>query len=179
MMLLAALLVMQATPWVYVDPAASKAAAQIFRDACTKGEVNVTPENGHRLSDRDAVDYAHVLGWRATKHSTVVEFTNPRATYLVFADYEGNQPGSIGRECVVVSRVLSLEDALAAMMSTAPEIEPRRAWIPNMYLNGWTVDARKRGFRSSVSVRGDRSVQIDLGTYASAMDKQTSESGKQ
>lgn len=179
MMLPAALLLMQATPWVYVDPAASKAAAQIFQDACTKGEVKVSPENGHRLSDHDATDYTDVLGWRATRHSTVVEFTKPRATYLVFADYRANQPGSIGRECVVVSRVLSLDDALAAMISTAPDIQPRRAWIPNMYLNGWSVDARKRGFRTSVAVRSDRSIQISLGTYASAMEQQTLEPAKQ
>ncbi len=175
---LAALLIQAAAP-ESVDEAGSKAVVQIFRDACTRGEVRVPADRAHLLSDDDAATYSGFFGIRQTKRITVIKFDDPRSTYVIFADYKNNQPKSIGRRCIVVSPILTLDDALRAMVWTAPDLEPQRQWVPNMYKDIWTIDAPKRGFKSTVSVLSDRSVRIEIGTYASALNQNSSEARKQ
>ena len=171
MLAFAPLLLAQSIPWVYADDAASKKAVQIFKEACTQGALKLSPERGRILEQNELTDFTSVLQFfRATKNATVIKFNDPRGTFLVFADYVKVQAKGLGRQCIVVSRVLSLNDALAALIETAPDREPRRTWIPNMYLNGWTIDAPDRGFRASVGLRSDRSVIMEIGTYGSAMD---------
>ena len=169
MILAAAMLMIQQAPSVYSDEAGSKAALQIFRDACTEGHIAVPPDRGRILRDSELTDFADFIRWRATRGKTVVKFNYPRGTFLIFADYKHVQPKGIGRECIVVSRVLSLEDAVRGIVWTAPDLYPSRTW------GGWAIDVPERGFRARAIVRSDRSMLLELGTYASVLKPTTSE----
>jgi hypothetical protein len=152
------------------SPAASAAAAQVFKQACVQGTLKLSPERGRILKEYELTDFTSVLRWgRPTKNKTVIKFNDPPATYLVFADYGKAQPKSIARECIVVSRVITLDDAMAALIGTAPDLEPRLTWISNMYLREWTIDAPRRGFRARMRVRDDRSILLDVGSYETAI----------
>jgi hypothetical protein len=176
----AALIQSQIAPAIYADAAGSKAALQIYTDACTKGQIAISPSKAHTLSERDAVRFEGLLPFsRSTKKTAVIEFTYPRATYLIFAEFKHNQRRSIGRVCMVLSKVLSLDDALRAIMLTAPDIEPVQTWIPDTWKNGWVIDAPKRGFRASASFQNDRSILLQLGIYAAALDQSSSMARKQ
>lgn len=171
MILFAVLMLLQPAPSIYENDVASNRAVEIFRQACTEGALDLRVHAGRILTDHEAMRYRHVLpGMRATTREQVIQFSYPRATFLVFADFERVQPNGIARECVLVSRVISLKDALRAIIWTAPDVEPVRARIPGIYSYGWLVDVPKRGFRASVSLQSDRSIMVELGTYASAAD---------
>ena len=154
----------------HASPNASAAAAAVFKEACVEGTLKLTPARGRILKEDELTDFTSVLRWaRPTSNKTVIKFNQPPSTYLIFADYEHVQPKSIARECVVVSRVITQDDAMAALMKTAPGMKPRATWIPNMYFPEWTIDAPKRGFRARMRVRDDRSILLEIASYASAI----------
>jgi hypothetical protein len=56
---------------------------------------------------------------------------------------------------------------MAALMATAPGIDPILTYIPVMYLPEWIIDQPKKGYRSLMHIRDNGSIILDVGMYNS------------
>jgi hypothetical protein len=149
--------------------AASAAAAAAFREGCEQGSLKLTPERGRVLKDSEAAEYVDALSWgRPVTQRTVVVFTDPPSTYMAIYQLRDVQPKGIARICVLVSKVLTDEDASRALIETTPEIHPRQTWVPDMLIPEWTVDVPKQGYRKRMAVGHDGWTSLEVATYASA-----------
>lgn len=144
---------------------ASQAAVQAFNEACVQGQFKLSPERGRILTKEEDVPFANVLPTRPQTQHMTVKLAYPPQTYLVFAQYEHLQPHSIARECALVSGSITKHDAMAALMATAPGVNPEITYIPIMYLPEWTIDQPGKGFRSRMNLREGGSIILDVGMY--------------
>lgn len=170
-MILAPLLPLLAAPAAPDANAASAAAAEAFREGCQNGSLKLTPARGRILKDKEVGEFTQVLDWgRPFAHRTVVKFTYPPSTYMIFADYKDLQPKGFSRVCILVSKVLTDRDASRALTETTPDITPRQTWIPDMRIPEWIVDVPQQGYRKRMAVRDDGSTLLEVATYTAAAE---------
>jgi hypothetical protein len=148
--------------------AVSAAAAEAFREGCERGALKLTPERGRVLKDSEAGEFVNGFSWgRVVAERTVIQFTYPPSTYMAILQFRDVQPKGIARLCVLVSKVLTDEDASRALIETTPEIRPRQTWVPDMLIPEWTVDVPKQGYRKRMAVGRDGWTSLEVATYAS------------
>ncbi len=146
----------------------SEAAAEMFREACVRGELNLSPQRGRILKGSEVPGYAEVLDWgREKSERTYIKLTYPPSTYLVIAQYGHVQRHSIVRSCALVSSALTGEEAVRLFLEGLPEPHPRPVWWPNSYGPFQVADYPELGFRKSLRFRNDGSVVLQVGMYAS------------
>lgn len=145
--------------------AASQAAVQAFNEACVQGQLRLSPERGRILKKNEETDFTDVLStWQPVSHVTV-QLNYPPQTYLVFAKFGHLTSHSVASECMLISASVSKQDAMAALMATAPEVRPVITYIPIMYLPEWTIDQPKKGFESLMRIREGGSIILEVRMY--------------
>jgi hypothetical protein len=143
----------------------SLAAINIFREACTLGEINLRKSGGRIVSEKDVPKHTAVSYTALISKRTFIEFAKPRSTYLILTEFKHVQPRGIANTCAVVSYIISRSDAAQALVETTPDVKPKQTWIPAMYLPEWTVDLPKRGFRKSLWFRDNGWMVLEVAMY--------------
>jgi hypothetical protein len=172
-----AFLVFAATP--PASPAGNPA-IRAFREACVEGALNLSPERGRILKDREITDFVDVLDWsRAKAQRTVVKLSEAPSSYLVLAEYKNLQPKSIARSCALVSATVSKQEAAAAYLENLPDKAVTPIWWPNMYVPIWVSDHPEQGYRKRLRFRDDGSIVLEVGMYPAAAAQMNAGTTKQ
>lgn len=145
--------------------AASQAAVQAFTEACIKGQFKLTPERGRIIKEYEETPFTAVLPstWSKTRR-VIVKLNYPPQTYLVFGDFGHLQPHSIASACILASGSIRKNDAIAALLATAPGTMPEPTNGPSME-HDLSIDQPEKGFRSRMEVRDDGSIILEVAMY--------------
>ena len=89
----------------------SAAAAELYREACVKGELRLNPQDGSLVEFGDLPD--DVRWMRRYNHpaqqATYVKMTYPASTYVLMTTYKTKRPKAVASECIVASPCLRLK----------------------------------------------------------------------
>ena len=150
-----------------IEAAASQAVVEIFHEGCETGELRLPASRGRILETKEIPPIADVLPYFRKAHShKVIRFNYPPSTFMVLADFDALTKRSVVRTCTVISTAITTSDATRALTWNIDKGEARARWIPDMYLREWIYDRPDRGYRKRMRLRDDKSVLIEVATYA-------------
>lgn len=130
----------------------SKAVADLYRQACVKGELKIDPSKGSIGSIHDLPN--HLRGWmrwhnRPIENSTYVRMTDPPETYVMITFYRDVPPGGLVSHCAVASRSIGFEDA-ADVLFEGEAGRAERVYNNGMWMHTWRIDRPGDGYRKTL-----------------------------
>ena len=122
-MILLALSLLAPTP----APDVSKAVADVYREACVKGELRLSPDRGSVVGRGKVPGIALPYAFRKLENATYVRMKHPRNTYVIIESYKPTRPGQLASICRVMSTEMLEEDAFRVFLEGEPASNVRRS----------------------------------------------------
>jgi hypothetical protein len=145
----------------------SMAAVKAFHEACETGKLTLPASRGEVLrGERAELAAGRFYTYGKALNRQMIKFNYPRRTYLSIADYVPVSAKSFVKSCMLVSNSLTTLDASRAMTWNIDKGEANPFWIPDMFLRVWTYDRPDLGFRKRMWIRDDKSILLEVATYA-------------
>jgi hypothetical protein len=140
------------------------AVAQLFHDACTKGEVRLGKDRVEVL-DRNPTPYPPGREGGVSfgaERSTYLKIKQPANTFVTMITYRAGSRRKIASTCIVVTRALTRDEAFAAFLSTSKGDRPTKQMY---WADRWDVDHMDLGYRKRFAFERDGWAYFTTETY--------------
>jgi hypothetical protein len=130
----------------------SAVVADLYRQACVRGEMRIDPKKGAVVSIHGLPGlFRRWMRWqnRQIERSTYVKMLDPPSTFVLITFYKDVKPGGVVSHCAVVSREIAFDDAVNVFFEGAPG-RAHRSYNNGMWMEDWSIDRPQDGYRKSL-----------------------------
>ena len=135
-----------------------------FRQACIAGELKLTREQGSVVQTLEVPNrIRNPFRWNPTPTNRInVRLIDPKNSYLLIADYDGQTKFEYSKHCIVLSKNLEFGDGYAELERDNPGTKIIQTYKPDFYFNEWTAEPKGGGYVMRMRTLDDGWVALEV-----------------